>query len=49
MILYIISGVGAWLWTSLELATPWLVSLGLIEWASAIVALFGFGFVFFWI
>ena len=48
-ILWIVAWIAGWLWTSLGLVMPWLISLELVKWAAAIVALAGMAFVFFWI
>jgi hypothetical protein len=48
-ILYVVGCIAFWLWMSLSIVAPWLTSLGLVAWASAIVALAGVGFATFWL
>ena len=49
VVVYFALWVVAWLLTSIKVATPWLVGMGMVKWAAAVVSLAGLGFAFFWV
>jgi hypothetical protein len=49
LFLYVVAGFVTWLWVSLSIVTPWLVSLGAIQWLATVISLVGIGFVTFWV